>query len=96
MAERNKGQTILWPKETKDRQYYGRKKQRTDNTMAERNKGQTILWPKETKDRQYYGRKKQRTDNTMAERNKGPKDNNEAQSTTQNMFSCTIVPRLLV
>jgi hypothetical protein len=65
---------MLWPKEKKDTQYYGRKK----------------------KDKQYYDRKKQRTDNTMAERNKGQEDNNEAQSTTQNMYSCTIVPRLLV
>jgi hypothetical protein len=38
MAKRRKGQTIQWPKEGKDRQYNGQKKERKDNTMAKRKK----------------------------------------------------------
>jgi hypothetical protein len=40
---------MQWPKEGKDRQCNGQKKERTDNAMAKRRKGQTIQWPKEKK-----------------------------------------------
>jgi ATP-dependent Zn protease len=48
-----KEQTIQWPKEEKNKQYNGQKKERTNNTMAKRRKEQTIQWPKEEKNKQY-------------------------------------------
>jgi predicted lipoprotein with Yx(FWY)xxD motif len=69
IAIRRKEQTMQWPKEGKNRQCNGQKKERTDNAMAKRRtdntiairrKEQTIQWPKEGKNKQCNGQKKKR------------------------------------
>jgi hypothetical protein len=39
---KGEGQTIQWQKEKKDRQYNGKRRRRTDNTMTKGEEGQTI------------------------------------------------------
>jgi hypothetical protein len=90
MTKRRKEQTIQWPKEEKNKQYNGQKKERTDNTMAKRRKEQTIQWPKEGKNRQYHGQKKKRTNNAMAKRRKEQKNkqyNDQKKKRTNNTMT---------